>query len=149
MSTRQQKSTLHLPKKVFRIGIVRACFNEECTARQLHEAQQLIETYAVSYDVFEVAGSFEIPQMLDALARTKKYSGFVALGCLIKGETTHFEVVTNSVSQGIMEVALTYHLPIGFGIITAQTKKQANMRTWIGADAAYAVLQSLSQQARL
>ena len=94
MSKRQEKKKLELgsPEKL-RIGIARACFNTDITQQQLDAATTVLESYNISYDVIEVAGCFEITHALQKMALTKKYNGLVALGCLIKGETIHYDVV--------------------------------------------------------
>lgn len=145
MSTRERKNPLAIEHGRFRVGIVQAQFNSDLTHAQVTAAQECAKEYGVQTDVFLVAGAFEIPQVLDRLARSGSYDALVGIGCLIKGSTTHFEVISSAVSSGMMQVSLTWHMPVGFGVITALTREQAEERTWIGYDAMYAVLQSLSQ----
>lgn len=144
MANRERKPLLQLHTNNLRIGIVKSCFNSDITRKQLEEAKQCLDEYHLQYDVVEVHGCFEIVYALQQLAQSKKYDGLVALGCLIKGETIHFEVLAKAVSQGIMDLIVKHDLPIGFGIITAMNKQQAQARTWFGYDATYAVLDSLS-----
>jgi len=150
MSQREHKTPLILPNAGagIRLAVVRAECNSAITTAQKESAKQCAAEYAVACDFFDVAGAFELPQLIDQLVRTKQYDGFVAVGCLIKGETTHFEVISEAVSSAIMQLSLTHHIPIGFGVITALTQQQAADRVWIGYDATYAVLQTLSQLPR-
>jgi len=75
--------------------------------------------------VFRVPGALELPFIAQSIAKTKKYSAIVLLGCIIKGETDHYEYVCMQVSQGIQYVMLKYHIPIICGILTTKDMKQA------------------------
>lgn len=79
-------------------------------------------------DVINVPGAFEIPFACKKLLSKKKYDGMVALGCVIKGDTNHYEAVCLGVTYGIQKVALEKHVPIMFGVLMARTKKQALAR---------------------
>jgi 6,7-dimethyl-8-ribityllumazine synthase len=144
MSEHTPTAKLDLAKNTFRIAIVQAEFNGELTDAQTASAQACAQEYGIPTEVFHVAGAFEIPQLIDQLALQKQFDGFVAIGCLIKGETTHFEVISQAASQGVMQVSLAHHVPVGFGIITALTIEQARARVAIGHDAMRAVLMTLS-----
>ncbi len=149
MAQREEKLKLTLPPNHgFRIAIVQSQFNSDITNAECLEAQRCAAEYGVSTVVFTVTGSFELPQVIDQLVVSKHYDGFVAIGCLIKGETIHFELLAHSVAEGLMTVALTHHVPVGFGVITALTSAQAQERTSIGYDATYAVLQTLTHTQR-
>lgn len=144
MADRTPPQPLNIPNpEQLRIGIVRACFNDEYTSAQLAQATALLDTYGIAYDVIDVPGCFEIAYVLGQQAQSGRYDGLVALGCLIKGETIHFEVVANATAEAIMKMIQEYRIPIGFGIITANTPEQARDRLWLGEDATHAVLQSL------
>lgn len=146
MAKREHKDPLTLPKGTAHIALVQSLFNSDITHKQLVEAQRCAQEYGVSFDVFTAAGAFELPQVIDTLIVPRHYDAAVAIGCLIKGDTAHFEMIASAVSHGLMEVSLRHHLPIGFGVITACTREQAELRTWIGYDATYAVLHTLSQR---
>lgn len=149
MANRQHKETLVLPEgKILRVGIVKAGFNSDITNEQLKAAQELLDDHSIAYDVVEVAGCYEIAYALQQQAQSKKYDALVALGCLIKGGTIHFEVIAGSIAQGIMDLIIKHDIPIGFGIITANTHEQAVDRTWIGYDATYAALDSLPRSSQ-
>ncbi len=78
---------------------------------------------------FFAPGAFEIPLLAQALAKTKKYDGIVCLGCVVKGETAHFEYINLGVSVGITQAALQTGVPITFGILTTYTKDEALARS--------------------
>src|SRR6188508_2261431 len=75
--------------------------------------------------VIRVPGSFEIPLVAKRAALSKKYDGIVALGCVLRGETPHFEYISSAVSNGLEQVALETGVPIGFGVLTVNTVQQA------------------------
>ena len=78
------------------------------------------------FKLIKVPGIFEIPVVISK--NIKKYDAFIALGCVIKGETPHFDLITQSVTNAIMSLSITYKKPIGNGIITCFNKKQASKR---------------------
>ena len=90
-------------------------------------------------------GSFEIPSIIDKYI--KKFDGVVALGCIIKGETNNFELISQSITDALMQLSIKYNKPIGNGIITCYTNKQAKARIKKGADAAAAVVNVLNLKA--
>lgn len=145
MAKREEKAPLHIDgSAIGKLLIVRAEFNEEITGAQLASAQALLDAHNVEYDVISVPGSFEIPHTVERALQKNAYTGVVTLGCLIKGESIHFEVIAYALAKQLMEMSVTHALPLGFGIITALNMKQAEERTWLGEDAAYAVLSSLA-----
>jgi 6,7-dimethyl-8-ribityllumazine synthase len=82
-----------------------------------------------------------VPFALQKLAKTRQFDCLVALGCVIKGETPHFDYVCKMVQEGILKVSLDEHIPVGFGVITVLTMEQAKARTALGAQAASAALE--------
>ena len=114
-----------------RIGIVQARFNE-WAGRALMEAcvSELVTLGVDEGDVthLTVPGSLEIPVALAKLASTEDFDALIALGCVIRGETFHFEVVSNESARGVAQVALTYGVPVANGIITAESDDQARAR---------------------
>ena len=114
-----------------RIGIVQARFNE-WAGRALMEAcvSELVTLGVDEGDVthLTVPGSLEIPVALAKLASTEDFDALIALGCVIRGETYHFEVVSNESARGVAQVALTYGVPVANGIITAESDEQARAR---------------------
>ena len=86
----------------------------------------------------EVPGAFEIPVTIARLA--KKYDGFIAIGCVIKGETTNFDLISNAITNGIMQISVNEKKPIGNAILTCLNKNQAKDRFDRGAEAAKAII---------
>lgn len=111
-----------------RFAIVAARFNERITKRLLAGAQRALGASGVAdeaVDVHWVPGSFELPQAAAVLARSGRYAGIVCVGCVIKGQTPHFEFVAGEAAAGIQRVALQTGVPATFGVITALTEAQA------------------------
>lgn len=123
-----------------RIGIVQARFNEPvCQALRESCLQALAEMHVDDEDVFvcTVPGALEVPQALQRLARSGEFDALIALGAVIRGETYHFEIVSNESAAGIQRVALDYALPIANAILTTNSDEQAMVRAHEkGADAA-------------
>tara|TARA_B100001057_G_C22809280_1_gene934739 strand:+ start:167 stop:556 length:390 start_codon:yes stop_codon:yes gene_type:complete len=94
--------------------------------------------------VIKVPGAFEIPVTISK--NIKKFDAFLALGCVIKGETPHFDFISQATTNAIMELSIISKKPIGNGIITCLNKKQAKARMQKGAEAAKAVISILSQK---
>jgi len=129
-----------LDGKGLRIGIVQARFNEDIT-HALAEAclGELAELGVADADIrlVRVPGALEVPFALQALADTNRYQALIALGCIIRGETYHFELVANESGAGVSRVALDYRIPIANAILTTETLAQAVARqTDKGRDAA-------------
>jgi 6,7-dimethyl-8-ribityllumazine synthase len=80
-------------------------------------------------DLYRAPGAFEIPLLAQQLAKTKKYSGIICLGCVIKGDTAHFEFISLGATIGIMQSMLQTETPISFGILTTYTEEQAMIRS--------------------
>jgi len=93
--------------------------------------------------IINIPGVFEIPVTI--AKNLKKYDGFIALGCVIKGQTPHFDFISQASTQGIMNIAIESKKPIGNGIITCLNMRQAKARKKKGAEAANAVISVLSQ----
>ena len=127
------------------IGIVQARFNESITnalaAACKGELQRLgVEAKSIAH-VF-VPGALEVPVALQALAEKGRYDALVALGCIIRGETYHFELVANESAAGVTRVSLDYQLPIANVILTTENLEQAIARqTDKGIDAARVVVE--------
>ncbi len=112
----------------FRFGIVVSRFNEFITDRLLRSAYDgLLRSGAKEKDIeiVRVPGSFEIPSAARALAETKKYDGIICLGCLLRGDTAHYDVIVNEVTRGIGQSAQETGVPHAFGVLTCDTLEQA------------------------
>lgn len=132
--------TSQLDGKKLRIGIVQARFNEDITNALteacLTELMQL-GVKAKNVTLVQVPGALEVPLALQALADRADYDALIALGCIIRGETYHFELVANESGAGVTRVSLDHGLPIANAILTVENLKQAKARqTEKGADAA-------------
>jgi 6,7-dimethyl-8-ribityllumazine synthase len=128
------------------VAIVVARFNEDVTKRLLRGAQDALKQHGVEeLDVYWVPGSLELPVTALALAEKGGHDAIVCLGCVIRGETFHFEVVAMQAAMGIMQVQLDTGVPITFGVLTTDDKDQALARSGPknnkGADAAEAALE--------
>jgi 6,7-dimethyl-8-ribityllumazine synthase len=120
-----------------RIGIVRARFNNEITGALLAACEtRLAELGALVTQQIEVGGALEVPLALQALARRGDLDALVALGCIIRGETYHFELVANESGAGVSRVGLDHHLPIANVILTVENEAQAWARIDKGRDGA-------------
>lgn len=107
-------------------------FNSEVTERLLAGALAELDRSGVAEEdrfVSRVAGAWEIPLLLEGLARSGKFDALVALGAVIRGETPHFDYVAGECSRGCAEVALHHALPVGFGVLTCDTLEQALARS--------------------
>ncbi len=129
--------------------IVASRFNDVITAKLISGAVDALVrtgTKKEDIDVYRVPGSFEIPLVAKKIAMGGRYDGIICLGAVIRGETPHFNYVSNEVSKGIAQVMLETKVPIGFGIITADTIEQALDRAGLksgnkGFDAAMSVIE--------
>jgi 6,7-dimethyl-8-ribityllumazine synthase len=131
--------------KGLRIGIVQARFNESITDALARACKgELLELGVNESDIEHVLvpGALEIPVALQAMADRGRYDALVALGCVIRGETYHFELVANESAAGVNRVSLDYRLPIANVIITTENMEQAiARRTDKGVDAARVVVE--------
>lgn len=113
-----------------RFAIVAAEFNRHITERLVEGALAWLKDHgAAAADVHWVPGSFEIPLACGALAESGRYDAVVAAGCVIRGETAHFEYVAGGAAQGLMQVMLDSGVPVGFGILTTEDEAQALARS--------------------
>jgi 6,7-dimethyl-8-ribityllumazine synthase len=122
------------------IGIVQARFNESITNALLDACKKELLALGVQdkhIDHLQVPGALEVPVALQAMAEANQYDALIALGCIVRGETYHFELVANESGAGVSRVALDYKVPIANAIITTEDMPQAIARqTDKGTDAA-------------
>jgi len=120
------------------IGIVQARFNEDITNALAKACIEELEALGVtSIDHVMVPGALEVPVALQAMAERAEYDALIALGCIIRGETYHFELVANESGAGVTRVGMDYHVPIANAILTTEDMPQAVARqTDKGRDAA-------------
>ncbi|OLC69950.1 MAG: 6,7-dimethyl-8-ribityllumazine synthase [Gemmatimonadetes bacterium 13_1_40CM_4_69_8] len=118
------------PRQV-RVAVVVARYNEIVTGRLLEGARQCLREKGVAeaqVDVVWVPGAFELPVAAEAAAASGRYAAIVALGCVIRGETPHFEYVAGEAARGLGNVALAHRLAVGFGVLTTESLEQAMAR---------------------
>lgn len=140
-----------------RFGIVASRFNDLIVEKLVTGAVgTLIEHGADSGDVLvtRVPGAFEIPVVLDRLAACRRFDALIALGCVIRGATPHFEYVAGQAARGLAAVALKYRIPVGFGLLTVETIEQALERAGAktanqGVNAALAAIETATLLRRL
>ena len=128
-------------KKTFLIVI--ANYYEDISLGLLNSALNIIPK-SNKIRIIKVPGVFEIPVIISK--NIKKYDGFLALGCVIKGETPHFDFISQASTNAIMDLSIKNKKPIGNGIITCLNMRQAKARKKKGAEAANAVISILSQK---
>jgi 6,7-dimethyl-8-ribityllumazine synthase len=114
-----------------RFVIVASRFNELVTDRLLDGARGCLLQHGVGtddLDVIRVPGAFELPAAAAAAIRRGGYHGIVALGCVVRGETSHFDYVAGEAARGLQDLALRHAVAIGFGVLTTDTAEQALAR---------------------
>jgi 6,7-dimethyl-8-ribityllumazine synthase len=142
-----------------RVAVLVSRYNEVVTARLLDGARACLREKGVPearVDVIWVPGAFELPVAAEAAAVSGRYAALVALGCVVRGETPHFEYVAGEAARGLGNVALAHRLPVGFGVLTTETLEQALARAggtagnkgYEAADAALTTADVLAQLTR-
>ncbi len=114
-----------------RFVIVVSRFNELVTERLLEGARSCLAQHGVeaaALDVVWVPGAFELPSAAAVAVRAGSYDGVVAIGCVIRGETPHFDFVAGEAARGLQDLALREGVPVGFGVLTTDTRDQALAR---------------------
>lgn len=115
-----------------KFAILVSQFNPEINEGLFQGAIQFLKEKDISEKKihrFEVPGAFELPLVAQKLARSGKYSGVICLGCVIKGETAHFEFISAGTSYGLMQAMLKTQVPIAFGVLTTYSRQQAQERS--------------------
>jgi 6,7-dimethyl-8-ribityllumazine synthase len=126
------------------VAIVVSRFNGEVTNRMLENAFDELELAGVARDavtVVQVPGAFELPLGAMALAKTRRFACIVAIGCVIRGETPHFEYVAGEAASGLQLAALETGIPVSFGVLTLESAEQADERVSKGAEAVRTALE--------
>ncbi len=125
-----------------KVCIVQSVYNREITNKMTQAAIRVLKANNVkTLKIIKVPGAFEIPQVISKLIN--KYDGFVAIGCIIKGETANFNLISSAITNGIMKLSILNKKPISNGLITSFTRKQALKRIDNGMEAARAVIKVL------
>ena len=138
------------------VMIVEARFYEDIADELCRGAIAVLETRGATLERLTVPGAFEIPAAIAMAhgADSSRFDGYIALGCVIRGETTHYDYVCGESARGLQDLAVRSGLAIGYGILTVEDRKQAWARAAVdkkdkGADAARACLQMIELKRRL
>ena len=110
-----------------RILIVTSRYYAHITAELEAGVVEGLDKVGATHEFLEVPGAFEIPAAIAMAASTGEWDGFVALGCVIRGETSHYDLITNHVARGLMELSIS-GVPLGFGVLTVENETQARVR---------------------
>jgi 6,7-dimethyl-8-ribityllumazine synthase len=138
-----------------RVLIVEARFYEDIADELAKGAMAVLDEAGVAYDRIAVPGVFEVPAVMRFALRAMeiqtaegRYSGFISLGCVIRGETDHYDHICREASHALMNLAMTFSVAMGFGVLTCESHEQAWVRAAVdkknkGADAANACLRMM------
>ena len=129
-----------------KVLIVTSNYYEDISNNLLEGASKELKKNNIGFDVLFAPGCFEIPFLISQ--NIKKYKGFIALGCVIRGETYHFDLIANECARKIIDISNTFLKPIGFGVLTCDNIKQAIVRSDVrkknkGKEAANACIELL------
>src|ERR1041385_8783051 len=125
-----QKAEFTFPRDA-RVAIVAARFNSHIVDKLLDGCLDQLKSLAVperSVEVHKVPGAFELPLAAKLLAKTRRFDAVICLGCVIRGDTPHFDYVAGECARGIQQVAIEEGLPVIFGVLTTENEKQARDR---------------------
>ena len=132
-----------------RILMIRAPYYRDIVDGMTRAAEAIMQGVSASLEIIDVAGAFELPQALRiALRGKRRFDGFIALGCVVRGETDHYEFICTTAMDGLMQVALQYGICLGTALLTVDTVAQAEARSREtgankGAEAAVACLKQI------
>jgi 6,7-dimethyl-8-ribityllumazine synthase len=131
------------------ICIIVARFYEDIADELVRGAVAHLGSAGASHELIAVPGAFEIPACARLAIESKKYDGYIALGCVIRGETTHYDYVCGESARGLMQLSLKHMASIGYGILTVENPEQAWVRAALdqgnkGRDAAVACLRMIA-----
>lgn len=156
MDERVNHTDGELSARGLRFGIVASRFNDFIVDRLVSAAVDTLVKNGVEagdVHVVRVPGAFETPLALKKLATSKRYDALIALGCVIRGATAHFDYVAGEASRGVSDVSLAHEIPVGFGILTVDTIEQAIERAGTkagnkGVDAALSAIEMATSTLR-
>jgi 6,7-dimethyl-8-ribityllumazine synthase len=121
----------------YRFAVLVSRFNEAVTGSLRAGAQAALQEAGVAtadVEIFDLPGAFELPQAARCVAKTGRFDAIICLGCVIRGETPHFEYISSAVAHGVMEASAETGVPIAFGVLTTDTLAQARARAGEGRD---------------
>lgn len=144
----KKKVSKKTASKPYKIAVVTSRFNEEVTLKLQEAALDFLEEFGADVLSVNVPGAIEIPITIQALFESHKVDGAVALGAVIRGDTTHYEEVCRSVERACTTLMIDYKKPIGFGLLTTENEEQAFARAGgehgnKGRDASQAVVEMI------
>jgi 6,7-dimethyl-8-ribityllumazine synthase len=151
---RRRQQAEEAPLQGVRILIIESGYYEDIADTLLAGAKRALEAAGAAYDVVTVPGALEIPQamviVLNSAFGAEAYDGVVALGCVIRGETSHYEIVAGESAHALMEIGVTQEIPVGNGILTVNNAAQAKVRAALdGGDKGGAAAQAVLSLVRL
>jgi 6,7-dimethyl-8-ribityllumazine synthase len=135
--------------------IVRAPYYQAVVDGLSRGAAEILDAAGATHETIDVAGAYELAQAIRlALRGARRFDGFIALGCVVRGETDHYEFICSAAMNGLMQLSLTYGIALGTGLLTVDTLAQAEARSGRdghnkGAEAAVAVLKQIAAGRRL
>lgn len=135
--------------------IIRAPYYRDVIDGLTVGAERILREAGATSEILDIAGAYELPQAIRLAARgTRRFDGFVALGCIVKGETDHYDFICQATMHGVMNVSLQFGLCVGTGLLTCDTLAQAEARSGQdghnkGAEAAAAALLQINAARRL
>ena len=136
----------------FRFAVAVSQFNEDITLRLLDGARDCLSACKVrdeDIEVLSVPGAFELPLACKTLAEAGRFDAVVALGCVIRGETPHFQYISTETSRGLMDAMLATGVPIAFGVLTTDNVEQAEARAGGGRNKGYEAARTAVDMAAL
>jgi 6,7-dimethyl-8-ribityllumazine synthase len=157
MSTQDAElpSAPHVPGPAPHLLIVRAPYYRQVVDGLTEGAARILRDAGATHEVLDVAGAYELPQVIRiALRGNRRFDGFIALGCIVRGETDHYDFICRSTMDGIMTVSLQFAIALGTGLLTCDTIAQAEARSSLdghnkGAEAASAALLQINAARQL
>ncbi|MDR3519340.1 MAG: 6,7-dimethyl-8-ribityllumazine synthase [Candidatus Pacebacteria bacterium] len=145
IKNKQKKvSAEYLDGTKVKVGIVLTRWNSDITDKLLENALEALKKSKVNsrnIRVAHVSGAVEIPFALHKLAKSREFDFLVALGCVIKGDTPHFDYVCKMAQEGALKVMIEDNIPVGFGVLTVNNLEQTKERIHVGGEAALAALE--------
>ncbi len=137
-----------------RILIIESRFYADIADELMRGAVDSLDHAGASHERVAVPGAFEIPAALGMALQARGHDGYIALGCVIRGETSHYDHICDTCAQGLRELSVGYRVALGFGVLTCENREQAWARAAVakgnkGRDAAQACLTMIAVKARL
>lgn len=125
-----EKIDLKKPNKL-KVAIVQSTYHAELNGNMTSYCQEVLiqnDIPAENIAIYYVPGSWEVPLIVDKLAKSKQFDAIVAFSIIIKGDTYHFDMIANEVAKSLMNTMIEYHIPVGFEILAVNTLEQAQAR---------------------